>query len=352
MSDIITRSNQSLMFSETMQAPDVVAKQLTDNKAALTALVARFKNKPPSAIVTCARGSSDHASVYGKYLTQILLGIPVMSFAPSIGSIYGKGLNFDNALFLCISQSGKSPDLLINAEIAKQSGAYIVAFVNDTCSPLAGLADLVIPLHAGPEISVAATKSYIATLSAFAQLIAIWSNDQQLLEGLAALPDQLAQSCTLNWDVASQMLKPTTNMFVLARGIGYGIAMESALKFKETSTLHGEAFSIAEVMHGPMALIEPDFPMMAYVQDDETKRGSLDIINQLRDKGARILLAQTGDINGQYAEDHLPVVGDIHPLLQPIGMIQSFYIMANKLSFERGLNPDTPDHLNKVTETR
>lgn len=342
----------SLMLKETLEAPKVVERQLAANAAALSKLVARFKDKPPSSVVTCARGSSDHASVYGKYLMQIFIGIPVMSFAPSIGSIYGKALKYDNALFICISQSGKSPDLLINAEIAKKSGAYIVAFVNDETSPLASLADLVIPLHAGPELSVAATKSYIATLTALAQLVAIWSEDQQLQDGLKALPEQLQLSAELNWDSAAHLLKSADNMFCIARGVGFGIALETALKFKETSILHAEAFSAAEVMHGPMALVKAKFPILAFVQDDAAKVGSLEIIDQLRDKGAHILLAQSGDISGKYADDHLPIIGDIHPLLQPIGMVQSFYKMANKLAFMRGLNPDTPIHLNKVTKTR
>ncbi|NRA87300.1 MAG: SIS domain-containing protein [Rhizobiales bacterium] len=218
----------SLMLKETLEAPKVVERQLAANAAALSKLVARFKDKPPSSVVTCARGSSDHASVYGKYLMQIFIGIPVMSFAPSIGSIYGKALKYDNALFICISQSGKSPDLLINAEIAKKSGAYIVAFVNDETSPLASLADLVIPLHAGPELSVAATKSYIATLTALAQLVAIWSEDQQLQDGLKALPEQLQLSAELNWDSAAHLLKTADNMYFIARGVGFGIAIETA----------------------------------------------------------------------------------------------------------------------------
>lgn len=341
----------SLMQKETLEAPQKVAFQLANNGQALAGLVERFSQRPPTMLITCARGSSDHATVYGKYLAQILLGIPVMSFAPSIGSIYSKQLNLDNALFICVSQSGKSPDLLINAEIAKQSGAYVVAFVNDTNSPLCNIADLVIPLHAGAELSVAATKSYITTLTAFAQLIAIWSGDEGLKNGLDALPDQLEESLELNWGQATKMLKNTVNMMVLARGVGYAIALESALKFKETSVLHGEAFSIAEVMHGPMALITDGFPMLAYVQDDATKIGSLQVIDQLRAKGAHILLAQTERPSGAYADDHLQVVGGIHPMLQPIAMIQTFYLMANELAFARGYNPDTPDHLNKVTET-
>lgn len=342
----------SLMLKETLQAPKVVENQIKQNIHALSELVARFAGKPPSLLVTCARGSSDHASVYGKYIAQILLGIPTLSFAPSVGSVYGKHLALSNALFICVSQSGKSPDLILNAEIAKKSGAYVVAFVNDVSSPLAALADLVIPLHAGAELSVAATKSFIATLTAFAQLIAIWTNDKQLQYGLDALPDQLAQSAELNWGKAVDFLKPQKNMLVLARGVGYGVALESALKFKETCILHAEAFSIAEVMHGPMALIEQNFPIIAYVQDDATKVGSLDIIDQLRQKGARILLAQAERPTGEFAADHLPIITAIHPTLQPIGMIQSFYRMNNDLAFERGYNPDTPIHLNKITQTR
>jgi glucosamine--fructose-6-phosphate aminotransferase (isomerizing) len=177
-------------------------------------------------------------------------------------------------LYLVISQSGKSPDLLRNAQAAKAAGARVVALVNVEDSPLAELADTVLPLCAGPEKSVAATKSYLASLAAILHLGAVWHGDAALVATLADLPASLRRAWQADWQAVTDGLVEAHNLFVLGRGLGLAAAQEAALKFKETCGLHAEAYSSAEVKHGPMALVGPGFPVLAFAQPDETGTGT------------------------------------------------------------------------------
>jgi glucosamine--fructose-6-phosphate aminotransferase (isomerizing) len=332
------------MFAEAGEASAVAARQLAQNAAAVAAIAQRLRSHPPRAVVTCARGSSDHAATYAKYLIETALGVLTSSASLSVSSVYAAPQGLDGVLYLAISQSGKSPDLLLAVEAAKQAGAFTVALVNDEDSPLAKLADAVLPLHAGPELSVAATKSYIAALVAIAQLVAAWSGDAALESALDTLPADLAEAWSLDWSPARAALEPARNLYVLGRGIGLAVAQEAALKFKETCGLHAEAFSAAEVLHGPMALVGPEFPVLVFAQDDETQASVETMAGQIEARGAQVLLAAA---RGGGA---LPAVA-AHPVLQPLLMIQSFYRMVNALSVARGFDPDRPPHLNKVTQT-
>lgn len=333
------------MFREAAEAPAVVARLLTANRSAAQALGAELRANPPRAVVTCARGSSDHAATYAKYLIETGTGVVTSSAALSVSSVYATEPKLEGVLYLAISQSGKSPDLLAAVEAAKQAGALVVALVNDERSPLAALADRVLPLHAGPEVSVAATKSYIAALAAIAQVVAAWTEDAALTQALDELPAVLSRAWELDWSPATERLKAAHNLYVLGRGVGFGIAQEAALKFKETCGLHAEAFSAAEVLHGPMALVQQGFPVLIFAQDDQSEAGVVALARSLTARGADIMLAGGGEGPGA-----LPTV-NTNPNLEPIARIQSFYRMANALSILRGHDPDKPPHLNKVTET-
>ncbi|MEG8119094.1 SIS domain-containing protein, partial [Xanthomonas hortorum] len=256
---------------------------------------------------------------------------------------YAAPLQLRGALYIVISQSGKSPDLLRNAEAAKAAGARVVALVNVEDSPLAQLAEVVIPLGAGPEKSVAATKSYLASLAAVLHLGAVWKNDPALLAALDALPQQLRNAWQADWSALTAGLVPAHNLFVLGRGLGLGAAQEAALKFKETCGLHAEAYSSAEVKHGPMALVGPGFPVLVFAQPDETGAGTRALAAEFRARGAQVwLAAPDGD---------LPLADAAHPASAPLLTVQSFYRAINALALQRGHNPDLPPHLNKVTET-
>lgn len=341
-----TPADATRMFLEAGQAASVAAAQLTANAGTIEALAQRLRANPPRVVVTCARGSSDHAATFARYLIETKAGVLTSSAGLSVSSVYDASPNLEGALYLAISQSGKSPDLLAAVRAAKAAGAYAVALVNVVDSPLAALADEVIPLHAGPELSVAATKSYIAALVAVTQLIAAWTEDSGLTTALQRLPDQLAEAWALDWSPAVERLTLARNLYVLGRGVGFGVALEAALKFKETCGLHAEAFSAAEVLHGPMALVKDGFPVLVFAQNDESRASVDAMAADLRARGAEVLIA-----GGAGAAPGVMPTLSSHPVLEPILMIQSFYRMANALSVARGYNPDSPPHLNKVTET-
>lgn len=334
---------QTLMEQEAGEAADAVANMLKANSDAFGAIGRRLRASPPAAVVTCARGSSDHAATYAKYLIETMTGTPTASAALSIASLYDAPAVAGNRLCLAISQSGKSPDLLAAVEQQRDAGAFVVALVNAEDSPLAALADVVIPLSAGVERSVAATKSYIASLAAIAALVAAWTEDAALENALTALPGQLAEAFALDWSPAIGAFKGATNLFVLGRGYGLGAAQEAALKFKETSGLHAESFSAAEVRHGPMAIVGDSFHVLALGGTDRAAAGVRSVADEFRGRGATVLLADP-------AGGDLPAIA-AHPAIEPILLIQSFYRMASALALARGRNPDSPPHLNKVTET-
>lgn len=334
------------MAREAAEAPSVVRTQLDVNAPAMSKIGAMLRAMSPRAVVTCARGSSDHAATFAKYLIESHTKVLTSSAAPSLSSVYEAKPDLRGVLFIAISQSGRSPDLLSAAETAKDCGACVLALCNSTHAPLTAIADYNVPLCAGVETSVAATKSYIASLSAIVHLVANWSEDRELRTALCSTPSLLARAAALDWSAAQHALKDAQNLFVVGRGYGLGVAQEAALKLKETCALHAEAFSSAEVKHGPMALVREGFPVLMLSQSDETRAGVESLAAEFAKRGAKVLLA------GARADGavQLPTI-EAHPVIEPLLMIQSFYRMAAALSIARGLNPDKPPHLNKVTET-
>lgn len=339
------------MARETAEAPEAVARQLTATAEVMRELGARLTSRTPPVVVTCARGSSDHAAAYLKYLVEIVLGVPCCSMGASVVSVYDAPLKVRDALFITISQSGRSPDILALQAAAKAAGATTVAFVNDASSPAATEADLCVPLSAGPERSVAATKSFIASLAAAAQLVGHWSGQADLLDALQALPEVLARSVALSrgerWAEASARLAEAGSLYVLGRGPSYPIAQEAALKLKETCALHAEAYSAAEVMHGPLELVGDGFPVLAFSPQDRSREGMEAALRRLREAGAEVLAVEPGpDGPGR-----LPYAAPGHALLEPIAMVQAFYGCAERTARRLGRDPDRPKLLKKVTET-
>lgn len=340
----IANQEKTMMFAEAAQAGDAVRRQLTKNSDKLAAIVDRLRHKTPQFAMTIGRGSSDHACVFAKYLIETQMGVVTSPAGLSVSSVYKTALNVSDSLCIAISQSGKSPDLVSAVQAVRSAGAFTLAIVNDKDSPLAGAADEVIPLYAGAEQSVAATKSFISALASIAQLIAYWSGDKALTAAILELPDQLDTAWRIEWNAGA--FARASSMFVLGRGLGYAVAREAALKFKETCRTHAEAYSAAEVLHGPAALIGENYPILAFSQNDRTRSGMRKTLRALAERGAAVYCAGVDD--SDIVE--LQTI-DTHPVLQPILMVQSFYRMANAISIARGLNPDRPPNLSKVTET-
>jgi glucosamine--fructose-6-phosphate aminotransferase (isomerizing) len=333
------------MFQEAAEASQAVARFLRRNEATLRRIRERLLANPPKSVTTCARGSSDHAATYGKYMIETYLGIPTSSAALSVSSIYAATVRGADSLCIAISQSGRSPDLLTTVATYKAAGAFVIALVNDEISPLADMAHEVLPLCGGSELSVAATKSYIASLAALAALVAHWSDDESLLAGLNTLPAQLANAFDLDWGPALEGLTQAQNLFVIGRGYGFAVAQEAALKLKETCALHAEAFSSAEVRHGPMAIVKAGFPVLAFATSDIAGDGVRSVAAEFAQRGAMVWLADPAD-----AASVLPAL-KTQAAFEPILQIASFYRLANRVSLARGLNPDAPPHLKKVTRT-
>jgi len=343
--------SSSLMFAEAASASDVAALQIALNGDVVSRAAQRLRDLDPPFALTIARGSSDHAATFAKLLLETRLGIPVVSQAPSVATLYrATSPRVKGALALAISQSGGSPDLVETARAAREAGATLVVMVNDTTSPLAEEADILIPLHAGPERSVAATKSFIASLVAVMHLVAEWSADKALLAALDVIGPALASAWRQDWSAALEPIDGARSLLVLGRGITWPIAGEAALKFKETAQLHAEAFSSAEVAHGPMALVGPRDPILAFAPGDAAAAGFAERLATFAERGAMVIAAGRGAAVAP-ASLRLPVADPVHPVVDAIGMAESFYRMAEALAAKRGLDPDAPPFLSKVTRT-
>ena len=325
-------AGESRMAREAREAADGARRQIATCAAALAELGARLRASPPAFVVTCARGSSDHAATYGKYVLETTVGRLVASVGPSVASTYGRApIGLERALVIAVSQSGRSPDVLRLTETARAAGAVVVGLINDTTAPL--------------EESLGAVESLRRHEDVFA--IAL----DQPPAALAA--DEIADVVTEHGgeerdepDEPDVEVAGATSMYVVGRGVGLGAAAELALKLKETCRLHAEAFSTAEVVHGPIALVGAGFPILALGQDDETAAGTRTAVAHLHALGADVRSALT--VAGTTA---LPTVAGVAPIIAPLCQVQSFYLAVPALAAARGLDPDAPPNLRKITET-
>ncbi len=285
------------MFQEAASASDAVRAQLQCDADAIAAIGRELRRLAPRAVITCARGSSDHAATYAKYLIETRAGVLTASAAPSVSSVYGVAQDLRGCLVIALSQSG-------------------------------------------------ATKSYLATLAALIRMVAAWRDDAALQSAVDALPALMDQSWALDWSAALPPLESAAHLYVVGRGLGLGAAQETALKCKETCGLHAEAFSSAELRHGPYALLGPGFPALLLAQRDATRAGIEALGGELAHRGVPVLIA------GAQAEGAivLPTI-QATPEVAPILLVQSAYRLIATLAVRRGFDPDHPAHLRKVTET-
>ncbi|MCW8125579.1 glucosamine-6-phosphate deaminase NagB-II [Microbulbifer halophilus] len=328
----------TVMETEAREAPERIDGQLQANAEIMAKLGERLRREPPKFAMIVGRGSSDHAGVFAKYLIEIETGVPTFAAAPSVSSVYGRTLKLDGALVIVISQSGRSPDILAQARMAKEAGAYTVALVNDESAPIKDIVDQTVPLKAGPEKAVAATKSYLATLAAVLQLVANWTDDRALLEAVDKLPQTLRDAVAADTQLRPEDLAAVKNLVVLGRGPGYGITRELALKLKEVCNIHAESFSSAEFLHGPVTLVEQKLTVINVpIEDESFEAHSEQIADIIRRGGTLVNL-------------HVPSKG-VHPRVAPLALLQRFYIDVAHVAVSRGINPDEPAGLKKVTQT-
>jgi len=338
--------NPSDMARETRQAPDIVARLLNQARPRIAEIGRLIRATNPPVIVTCARGSSDHAAGYFKYCTEILAGVPVASLGPSVASLYSAPLDLRDGVLLAISQSGMSPDIVALTEAAKNGGARTISIVNDEASDLAEMSDICLPIGAGVEKSVAATKTFIASAVAALAILAEWRGDNKLQAAVDGLPQILEDALSVDWTAAVARLADADSLYVLGRGPAYPMAGEAALKFKETAGLHAEAHSGAEVMHGPLSLVGDRFPVLAFSPADASQPAMRAAADRMRQAGADVLCVEDSP-----GADCLRYVKSGHSLTDPISIITSFYLLVEAVARARGHDPDNPRNLQKVTET-
>jgi glucosamine--fructose-6-phosphate aminotransferase (isomerizing) len=340
-------NNATHMRIEIEEIPDATRRLLDQSGARLAEAGAALKHLQPVMVATIARGSSDHAAAYLKYAIELVAGVPVASIGPSIMSIYGRELHLDGCAAISISQSGKSPDIVAMAESAKRNGALGIALTNTAESPLAAASNITVDLSAGKEQSVAATKSFVSSVVAGLGVLGHWAGDAVLLGSLKQLPDAFSQALTADWTPFLDALGTRDSLYVLGRGPAFAIAQEAALKFKETCGIHAEAYSAAEVLHGPARIVEAGFPVLALAARDASEAAVAEIADRLARQGATAFATTTRVA----AARRLPFAPTGHPITDGLSLIVSFYGFVEKLSRARGLDPDHPPHLKKVTET-
>ncbi len=338
---------QTHMRQEINEIPDAAARLLDRSAADLEKAGRSLRDKDPAFLVTIARGSSDHAATFIKYAVELTAGRPVASLGPSLASIYGVNLQLGGGAAIAISQSGKSPDIVAMADAATQAGATTIALTNTLPSPISEASLHAIDINAGPELAVAATKSFVNSIVAGLALLSEWVGDEDLRAAVRALPDHLAQAVRLDWSEFAGQLGEAESLYMLGRGPALAIASEAALKFKETSNMHAEAYSAAEVLHGPVALVEDGFPLLAFAARDAAEASVLEIVEGLA--GKRALAFATSD--GVRTANRLPFVATGHPLTDALALIVPFYGFVEAWSRSKGFDPDQPKALKKVTET-
>ena len=340
-------ANATHMMREISEIPDATARLLDVSQKALAEAGRDIRARNPAFLVTVARGSSDHVASFMKYAVELTAGIPVASVGPSVASIYGAKLRLAGSACLAISQSGKSPDIVAMAEEAKRGGALTVALTNTADSPLAHASDHAIDIAAGIEKSVAATKTFVNSAVAGLALLAHCTDDKTLLAALAELPGHFRKAIACDWMQLAGALEGDSSLFILGRGPSFAIASEAALKFKETCGMHAEAYSAAEVMHGPLALVTTGFPVLALAARDRSEPSMVETAEALKAKQAAVFI--TSDKAGKAVRLSFAATG--HPITDPLALIVSFYAFVEAFARHRGLNPDEPRNLKKVTET-
>ncbi len=342
----VVMSEPTLMRREILDIPQAVDRLLSEGEAEVKNAASMARDIDPEVFLSIARGTSDHACTYLKYACELLLKKPMASVGPSINSIYGVDLDAAGSVCLSVSQSGASPDLVAMTKAVSASGALTVAITNHASSELAKTAQVTLPLHAGTELSVAATKTFVTSLVAGLWFLAEIKQDAALIAAIKALPEYLERAVRCDWSEAADAITGPS-LFTLGRGPSSAISNEAALKFKETCLIHAESYSSAEVLHGPVSIVEQGFPVIGFAAADPAETSLAEVADALADMGA----ASFATTNRVKTAKVLPHVRTAHWLTDPIAMITSFYGVVETLARARGINPDTPRHLNKVTKT-
>lgn len=338
--------------SELGESVAIVERLLDDAAPQVQRLARAIRERDPDLVLIAARGTSDHAAIYGQYVLGARNGLAVALAAPSLVSLYGGGPRLRDAVVLGISQSGRSPDIVAVLDDARRQGALTAAITNDATSELATAAEHVIELQAGPELAVAATKTYLAEVALLALLSSALSDDGPSAAELRALPAALREALVAEDRVARLAEARATDdvCAVLGRGFHYATAREWALKLKELAYVLADPYSAADFQHGPIALVQEGFPVLAVATAGPALDGMAALLRRLRDTRASLLvLSDAADVAALGDGVLLPAVPE---WLSPLVAIVPAQLFAYHLARARGLDPEAPRNLSKVTLTR
>jgi glucosamine--fructose-6-phosphate aminotransferase (isomerizing) len=347
---------------EIAEQPAVAERLLTRGRPQLEAIAdgiaGRIRDRDVDQVVIAARGTSDHAAIYAQYLFGAHLRLPVALAAPSLITLYGVEVRLDRALVIGISQSGQSPDIVSTVAAARSQGAPTVAITNEVRSELAGTAEHVIDLGAGPERAVAATKTYTAQLMAVALLVTALESRLAPVDGrdtaLSGVPAALAAALETEPDTVTvaRHLKDAHRLIVVGRGFEYATARELALKLKELARLPADPYSAADFLHGPLALVEPGHPVIAIATSGAAAADIDALLERLGELGVeRIVISdRPAAIAGGALGIQLPQ--GLPEWLMPIVAIVPGQLLAMHLAIAKGIDPENPRWIRKVTLTR
>lgn len=335
------------MLKETLETKEVLIRQLRENHAIADKISVQINALNPYSFVSYARGSSDHAATYLNYLISLELKRLAMAMPLSLVSVHKTNVDLSKTVGIAISQSGKSPDLISSVIYTNSQKSLTIAIVNDMSSPLADEANLVYPLHAGKETSVAATKSFIASLYASATLVAQISDNFEFKQSLISAPNNLPLETNNHWPILIKMLLNCEKMMIVGRGLGFSVASEAALKLKETCYIQAEAFSSAEMKHGPQAIVAKDYPLIVFALRGVEQESLIETGLNMRKRGVNVCIISDKIISDQ----DCTYTPSSHIYLDPLNLIYSFYLMVQELAVKKGIDPDNPRFLSKVTLT-
>jgi glutamine---fructose-6-phosphate transaminase (isomerizing) len=343
------------MGQEIDEIPQVVERILADGEADASAVAKAVRSFRPRRVTVVARGTSDNAAVYARYLIETHLHLPVALAAPSVTTIYRARLAWHDTLVICVSQSGQSPDIVAVAAAARQGGALTVSITNDRSSPLAEVSQHTLLCHAGPERAVAATKTYVAELAVLAHLVARLVPRSALAHGLPAIPGALRMSVHRGdeWlSRATEALASTDHLLVVSRGFNLATALEVALKFKETGHIFAEGYSTADLLHGPIALAAPDVPLVAFRPHGRIGRTIDEALRSVHATGARTWLVRSeARPRRTISNEELRLSIALPEPLTPLVLVVPGQRLAEAVARRRGYDPDSPIGLTKVTRT-
>jgi glucosamine--fructose-6-phosphate aminotransferase (isomerizing) len=337
------RHFESAMAREIAEIP-AVAGRLLARTDVFAAIAERIEQLKPRVVVFCGRGSSGYVGIYLRYLFEARLGMLASASAPSVVTAYERPPDMRGVLFVVISQSGRSPDLVTATQVARNVGALTLAIVNDEQSPAAVAAELVLPIGAGREHAVAATKTVVSSMIAGACLVARLARDDELTESLLQMPSRLSLALDCDWSAWADAVAGAAATFVVGRGYALGCVREIALKVSETLRIPAIGHSAAELRHGPWASISSSTPVLVLRQDDRTAAAVDGVIQDL--SGTKAPAFTAGGAAGT-----LPWIGDGHPACDPILMLVPAYRAIERAARKRGFDPDNPPNLSKVTHT-